>query len=143
MSKKKNKKTKGLNMLKEIDKNLDRTYDNLKEEIEAMQIKLAEADMKALKKIKKMEKKGKGDAKEYVKIKADARNEVISGMESSNFLDRVYKALNEIAPIITVIARLVASLILSILSLDIVKKNISEKTMKSIDTVYKKAMAIA
>ena len=137
------KKSKGTGILKEIDKNLDKTYDSLKEEIEAMQIKLAEADMLARKKIKKMEKKGKGNQTDYLKIRADARQSVVGKMESTNFFDRVMKVLQDIAPIITLIARLVASLILSILSLDVVKTHISPKTMTAMDTVYKKAMSIA
>ena len=50
--------------------------------------------------------------------------------------------LNDIAPIIVVIGRLIASLILAILSLDCVKMNINPKTLETMKAVYNKAIAI-
>lgn len=141
MSKKKKKK-KSISILQEVDKTLNGTYDDLMEEIQDMQLQLALADQKARKKAKK---KGKKNAKDYSfqTEQRKVREELITKMTGNNFLERVNKVLEDILPIVIVIARLVASLILSILSLDIVKVNIKPETLKMMNAVYNKAMAIS
>lgn len=141
MSKKKKKK-KSISILQEVDKTLNGTYDDLMEEIQDMQLQLAIADQKARKKAKK---KGKKNAKDYSfqTEQRKVREELITKMTGNNFLERVNKVLEDILPIVIVIARLVASLILSILSLDIVKVNIKPETLKMMNAVYNKAMAIS
>lgn len=144
MSKKKKKEKKSISILKEVDKTLDHTYDDLKEEIENMQIRLNMADNEARKKAKKAMKKNKNmKPYEVEAIKRDARKAVLHDMEQTSFLDRVAAVLNDIAPIIVVIARLVASLICAILSMDVVKTSIDPDTLGKFDFVYKKAMAIS
>lgn len=146
MSKKKKKKKqpKGVSILKEVDKTLNGTYDDLMEEIQDMQLQLAIADQKARKKAKKKYKKDKTNREhEYLYEQRRVREEVVNTMMGNNFLERVDKVLKDIAPIIIVIARLVASLILSILSLDIVKVHIKPEFLEKMNSVYTKAMAIS
>lgn len=142
MAKKKKKKKESISILNEVDKSLNGTYDNLMKEIEDMQLRLNYADQLARKKAKKMAKKKGGKYYDYETLRKEARMEVVGTMESNNFLERVTKVLNDVAPIIIVIGRLVASLILAILSLDAVKMNIRPETLNSMNLVYKRAMAV-
>ena len=141
MSKKKKKQQRSISILQEVDKSLNGTYEDLKKEIEDMQLRLNYADQKARKKAKKMAKKKGGKFYDYESLRKEARMEVVGTMEGNNFLERAMKFLSDLSPIVVVIARLIASLILAILSLDIVKVNIKPKTLESMDAVYKKAMA--
>ena len=118
------------------------TYDDLLEEIQDMQMIIASEDRKIAKRAKKAAKKGKG----YYNVnleKRKVRQHVIGKMEETNWLDRIIQILKDIAPIIVVIARLVASLILSVLSVDEVKVNISKETLSKLNNIYSKAMVIA
>lgn len=141
MSKKKKKapEKKSISILKEIDKSLTGTYDDLVEEIQDMQYRLNIADQKARKKAKKHAKQGK-EFCDYTKLRKQAREEVIGKMEGNNFFDRIMNVLNDVAPIVVLIARLVASLILAILSMDIVKVNIKPDTLVKMKGIYEKAM---
>lgn len=141
MGKKKNKKRgKSISILNEVDKTLNGTYDNIMEEIKDMQLKLYMADEKAIKKVKK----GKKRRNQYdiEKVRRETRKELVKSMEGNNFLDRTMKILKELSPIIVVIGRLVASLILAILSIDAVKVWIKPETLSKMNIVYQKAMAI-
>ena len=136
------KKKKSISILNEVDKSLNGTYDSLIKEIEDMQLRLNYADQKARKKAKKLAKKKNSGYYDYETLRKEARMEVVGIMESNNFIDRAMKVLNDIAPIIVVIGRLIASLILAILSLDVVKINIKPETLNGMNAVYKKAMAL-
>ena len=138
--KKKNKK-KNISILHEVDTSLNGTYDNLINEIEEMQLRLNYADSKARKLAKK---KGKKNPQfyNYDKLRKETREEIICQMEGNNFLERITNVLNDIAPIVVIIARLVASIILAILSVSSVKVNIKPDTLSKLQFVYGKAMAI-
>lgn len=142
MSKKKKLEKKSISILKEVDKSLDKTYEDLQEEIEDYQIRLRIADQKARKAAKKAKKKHL-KSYEVEGIKKKARDEVLGKMKETSFLDRIETCLNDIVPIVIVIARLVASLILAILSLDCVKEHISPEMLNKMNFVYKKAMAVS
>ena len=142
MAKKKKKQNKKISILKEYDSMMNDTYDDLLEEIQDMQMIIASEDRKIAKRAKKAAKKGKG----YYNVnleKRKVRQHVIGKMEETNGLDRIIQILKDIAPIIVVIARLVASLILSVLSVDEVKVNISKETLSKLNNIYSKAMVIA
>lgn len=142
MAKKKKKQNKKISILKEYDSMMNDTYDDLLEEIQDMQMIIASEDRKIAKRAKKAAKKGKG----YYNVnleKRKVRQHVIGKMEETNWLDRIIQILKDIAPIIVVIARLVASLILSVLSVDEVKVNISKETLSKLNNIYSKAMVIA
>ena len=139
---KKKKQNKKISILKEYDSMMNDTYDDLLEEIQDMQMIIASEDRKIAKRAKKAAKKGKG----YYNVnleKRKVRQHVIGKMEETNWLDRIIQILKDIAPIIVVIARLVASLILSVLSVDEVKVNISKETLSKLNNIYSKAMVIA
>lgn len=144
MSKKKGKKKhqKKVSLLKEIDGQLDASYEDLMKEIEEMQYQIYLADEKARKQAKKKKKKDKGYEFNYTELQKQARREVVSKMEGNNFLDRVMKFIEDITPIVISISRLVASLIVCILSIDTVKASIKPDTLKKMNTVYTKAMSI-
>lgn len=143
MAKKKKKKhKKSISILAEVDKTLDGTHDDLMKEIEEMQLKIAYADNEARKKAKKLAKKKGGKYYDYEKLRQEARMEVVGNMESTNFLERITRFLSDITPIIILIGRIVASLILSILSIDSVKMHIKPQTLESMNTVYKRAMSL-
>lgn len=144
MSKKKGKKKhqKKVSLLKEIDGQLDASYEDLMKEIEEMQYQIYLADEKARKQAKKKKKKDKGYEFNYTELQKQARREVVSKMEGNNFLDRVMKFIEDITPIVISISRLVAALIVCILSIDTVKASIKPDTLKKMNTVYTKAMSI-
>ena len=139
---KKKKQNKKVSILKEYDDMMNETYDDLLEEIQDMQMIIASEDRKIAKRAKKAAKNGKGYYNANLE-KRKVRQHVIGKMENTNWLNRVFEILKDIAPIITIIARLVASLILSILSVDEVKVNISKKTLAMLNSIYSKAMVIA
>jgi hypothetical protein len=142
MSKKKKGKKKSISILHEVDKNLNGTYDDIMKEIEEMQMRLAAADAKARKQAKKKGKKHP-EYYNYETLRKEARRELINEMEGNDFLTRITGVLSDIAPIVVIIARLVASLILAILSLSSVKVNIKPDTLTKMNMVYQKAMSIA
>lgn len=135
------KKKKSISLLEEVDKNLNGTYDDLLQEIQDMQIRLNLADQKARKLIKK--KKYKNNFVDYKSCQKEIRKEVLSEMQSNNMLDRIQQVLNDVAPIVVIIARLVASLILSILSIDSVKVHIKPELLSKMNSIYNTAMSIS
>ena len=141
MSKKKKKKGKSISLLSEVDSHLNCTHDDLMKEIEEMQLKIAIADDKARRKAKKLAKKKGGKCYDFNELRKETRLEVVGDMENKNFLERITDFLNDITPIVILIGRLVASLILSILSIDTVKLHIKPETLKKLNNVYTKAMS--
>ena len=145
MSKKKkgNKKPqkKSISILKEMDDSINQTYDSLVEEIQAYQERLYIEDRKIDKKAKRKHKKGK----EYdVKgEKKKVRKSLIDEMDGKTFFDRVKKVLDDIGPVIVLIARLIASLICAILQIDAIKVMISPELLAKINSIYSACMGIS
>lgn len=138
---KKNKEKKSISILNEIDNSLNRTYRDLMEEIQEIQLELNLADSEALiKERKKMKKRGNYDFSSSNRI--EARKKAVKKMEETNIFKRIEEIFSDISPIIIVFARLVAALILAILSLDPIKKWISPITMQTMDKIYNTAMSI-
>ena len=140
--KKKNKEKKSISILNEVDKTLNRTYDNILEEIQEMQLQLNLAEQKARKKAKKKIKK---DPNYFATSneRLEARKEVIKEIEGSNLLERVQKLFNDIIPVVVVISRLIAALILAILSFDPIKMHIKPETLKKLTNCYNAAILIS
>ena len=134
------KQSKG-NIILEIDKSLDKKYADMLEEIQYMQADIDRAERKAKKKAFKNMKKGNTfyDASKPINV----RKEVIKNMENRNFFERVTGIIQELKPICMIIARLVMSLIVSILSIDAVKYRISPKTLNAMRNVYDLAKSVA
>ena len=130
MAKKKKKKT-SMNLLKEVDKSLENTYEDLMTEIQQIQLELNLKEKKAVKKQRKMLREDMGIIQEY-----------IEKIEEKNLLERVERCYKKIIPIVIVIARLVASLILSILSFAPVKWSMRPETLNKMNRVYQLSMAI-
>ena len=137
---KKQKQSKG-NIILEIDKSLDKKYADMLEEIQYMQADIDRADRKAKKKAFKNMKKGNTfyDASKPINV----RKEAIKNIENRNFFERVTGIIQELKPICIIIARLVMSLIVSILSIDAVKYRISPKTLNAMRNVYDLAKSVA
>lgn len=146
MGKKKKKKSQNdFSVLAEVDNNLNQTYDELMHDIHRMQTQLIIVDAKAKKKLKKKKKKelhGNMQLYNNDEFRAYTRRRILKEMEDTNFFDKIEHILKDLVPTVIIIARLVASLILSILSMDIVKINIKPKTLARMNMIYQAAMAI-
>lgn len=136
MAKKKQK-----DLLYEFDQSLDQKYVGLLEEIQFMQEDIKREERKAKKKAYKRMKKGNTFYDPHVEIQV--RERVIREMEGSNFFERVTRAIEDLRPICLVIARLVMSLIVAILSIDAVKYRIKPDTLKTMHSVYDLAHKVA
>lgn len=134
MSKKKKKKKHEQEFFVEIDRSLDRKYIDLIEEIQFMQADLKREERKVKKKAKKKLKKGGF----YIPTDYDRRirRQLVYQMEGTNFFERASNILNELKPVCVIIAKLVMTLIVGILSIDSIKYTIKPETLSSMNRVY-------
>ena len=125
----------------EYEKNLDKKYEELLEEIRFMQADIDREERKAKKKAKKKLKKGNNfyDPRGRIKV----REQIIRRMEGNNFFERCCNILAELIPIVKIIAGMLMGLIVSILSIDSVKYRIKPATLEKMHTVYDVAKNIA
>lgn len=137
--KKKKDKANGV-FLKDIDRSISKSYDGIIEEISMYQSMLKTYDRKALKKARKRSSIRKGIT--YDMLRREGRMNILRDIENSNILARIQNIFNDLVPVVILIARLVASLILSILSIPAVKVHISEGTLTLLTSIYQKAMEI-
>lgn len=137
--KKKKDKANGV-FLKDIDRSISKSYDGIIEEISMYQSMLKTYDRKALKKARKRSSIRKGIT--YDMLRREGRMNILRDIEDSNILARIQNIFNDLVPVVILIARLVASLILSILSIPAVKVHISEGTLALLTSIYQKAMEI-
>ena len=126
--------------LKDIDRSISKSYDGIIEEISMYQSMLKTYDRKALKKARKRSSIRKGIT--YDMLRREGRMNILRDIEDSNILARIQNIFNDLVPVVILIARLVASLILSILSIPAVKVHISEGTLTLLTSIYQKAMEI-
>lgn len=140
MSKKKN-----IPSLNGLDYYMNKSYKHLVRDIKDIQEEIFYVDKKAKKKAKR---KAKGDYDKFLfyynndKERVKVRKRKLKAMEKEKSLDKMQVTINDIAPAVNLIARLVAALMLTILSVDAVKNTISKDTLKKIGNVYKVAMAV-
>lgn len=134
-----NKKKKAKKQEYSMDDILDYQYTSLIDEIEQYQAEIKRADKKAK---KKAMKKFKGNGFYPYEYQLAARERVINEMEGSNILDKCIRLFNEMKPIIKIISRLIASLIVSILSISLIKSRIKPGTLKKLQAVYEMSMSI-
>lgn len=127
-------------ILYRIDNSLDKKYENVLKEIEVMKAEIDKADRKGKKLAKKKLKKNNDFYQFSYEIKK--RKEVVEKMERKNLFDKIEEAIQGIRPICVLIARLVAALIVAILSIDVIKKYISPKTVKKLSSLYNLAMQV-
>lgn len=140
MGKKKKKDKANRVFLKDIDRSISKSYDGIIEEISMYQSMLKTYDRKALKKARKRSSIRKGIT--YDMLRREGRMNILRDIEDSNILARIQNIFNDLVPVVILIARLVASLILSILSIPAVKVHISEGTLALLTSIYQKAMEI-
>lgn len=145
MGKKKNKKQKKTeeekSLLKEIDRDIISQYYSIKEDTERFQYELAKADRKTKKKYKKALKNGKPFSfvdNDSVK----ARKKILKEMEEEDFLSKATRLCKEFTPIMKLLGRCLALLIVAILSLDYVKATASKDTLSKLDQLFKLGMSI-
>lgn len=142
MSKKAKKlNRKKIQMLREIDDSMNGTYQDIMDEISEYQYELNIAEKKARKKMKKNLKKDKS----YVYDNSDrieVRKRIVKNMESSDFLNRVESSFSQTGTVIITICRLVAALILAILSFEPIKALISKSSLNKMSSVYNFAMSV-
>jgi hypothetical protein len=131
-------------LLSEIDTSLNGQYDSLIEEIQEIQLRINIADAKAMEKQrKKMIRADMGVIPYYVsKDKVKIREKVLKDMERSNFFGRIEDTFKKLVPCVILIARLVAALIVAILSVEPLKRIISPELLKRMNSIYTVAMSI-
>lgn len=140
MSKKKKKKQKKEKLLYEVDNSLNAQYMGLKDEIEYLQMEWDRTRAKCKKKAKKKMKKNGGFYPYEYELKE--RKKLIKKMEDSNLFSRTELCLEDLRPICLIIARLIAALIVAILSIDAIKLYLKPETMEKMTRVYELAMSV-
>ena len=140
MSKKKKKKQKKEKLLYEVDNSLNAQYMGLKDEIEYLQMEWDRTRAKCKKKAKKKMKKNGGFYPYEYEMKE--RKKLIKKMEDSNLFSRTESCLEDLRPICLIIARLIAALIVAILSIDAIKLYLKPETIEKMTRVYELAMSV-
>lgn len=134
----KKKKNQEVDLLAEIDHTLDKRYRDLIEEIQFMQADLQREERRYKKKQKKKLKKG-GNFYSTADYDRKIRKQLIYQMEGTNFFERVTAVLGELQPVCAIIAKLVMTLIVGILSVDSIKYTIKPQTLENMHRVYQVA----
>ena len=145
MSKEKKKKKKSTEkkggLMYTVDDNLNRQYQDIIADIEDIQYEIYLEDQKANKKMRKKIKKGKGGF--YNNASLEVRKKAVKKIKKQGILEFFLDIIEDLKPIVVIIARLIGALICSILSLDIVKAHIGNKTLDKMNKVYRTCMSIA
>ena len=139
---KKKKKKNQIGLLDSIDKNLDKKYQDAMEELQGYRWELMKADKKA-KKIARKKVKSNPKFYDYEKVRRDTRMKIVQEMEGNNFIARFMDLLRNLEPVVILISRLVASIILAILAIPSVKMRIKPETVTMLTSLYNHAMAIS
>ena len=124
-----------------VDESISSQYHDIIADIEDMQYEIYLEDKKANKKMRKKMKKGKGGF--YNSASVSVREKAVKKLKKRGILDFVLDIIEDIKPIVIIIARLIGALICSILSLDIVKEHIGGKTLNKMQKIYKTCMSIS
>lgn len=149
MGKKKKKKNKHLKCAEDVmfmaqtsdKKKLGKDFRKALDEIESYRIQLAEADKKAS--IKERRKINKASEEFYTDMESiKCRAKMAKKWEKTGFLDRTIKLLEQAAPIIKMIAKLIMALLIAFLSIDAVKNKIKPETLNKISKVFHLVMSV-
>lgn len=122
-----------------FDDMLNVQYTTLVDEIEYYQAELKRADKKAKKKALKVFDGNNFYPYEY---QIAARERVIQEMEGASIFDRIIRFFHEMTPVLKIFSRLVAALVITILSVSQIKARISKKTLRKLNTIYDLAMSL-
>ena len=144
MGKKKKKHKKHddeIHVIQFIDSDIEDQYNQIRKDIEDYQYQIKYADRRTKKKFKKAMKKG--TQFDYMHSSSIlTRKKILKDMEEKDTMDNLAKMFNDFSPVITLIGRCVALLIVAILSFDSVKRDIKPETLEKMDMVYKIAMSV-
>ena len=140
MSKKKKKKklkikNRSTRILKMVDKTLNINKDEIIKEIEDLQNTLSQVDIMLYKKGRKR------NNSKYLKAVEEKKKAV--RLEVINKIERIISIFTAVSPIIVIISRLIAALIIGILSIPSIKVLIKPKTLRTLNFVYDKAMKVS
>lgn len=143
---KKHQKKKGgksLDYLKVLDTRMDNIHDNLIMELEAMEKYIKKRDKKIKKKARKLSADNGllsvfSPTTEMQKV----RFEVAQQMERVNIFSVLESVLKGCMPIIVLISRLVASLVLLIFQCSFIRQKLPMKTLANLERVYQIARGI-
>lgn len=144
--KKKNKHNNGLEetmlMMQMSDKKkLGKDFRKALNEIESYRIRLAEADKRSS--IKERRKINKASEEFYTDMESiKCRAKMVKEWEKTGFLDRSMTLLEQTAPIIKMVAKLIVVLLIAFLSVDTVKNKIKPETVDKITKVFHLAMSV-
>lgn len=137
MSKRKSKEP---SILNSIDGNLSEQYKEIIGDIEEIQYQIQKADRRKAKKAKRKMKKGKIGF--YETRSSKARIHAARRITSDQIIGTVISIFQDLKPLAILLARLVAAIICAILSLDIVKRNISSSVLQKMKMLYDACMGI-
>lgn len=131
-----------LNNIKEKDKkSINKEFKRALKDIEKMQISLYEIDKKYDRKNRRKINKNEGEV--YATIESiKHRKNMAKRWEEKGFLDHMIDLLREVSPFIQLLAKALAGLIITFLSIDGIKKVIKPKTLRKITKVFDIAMSI-
>lgn len=139
--KKKKQQKKDLSTLQVLDAKMDRIHETLIEEIEAISRSIKYQDQKIKKKAKKRARNGILSVFSPMDEMTKVRMEAMHTIDRINLWDVAETILKGFLPIVVVIARLVAALILLIFQCPL-RTRLSPSTVGKMDRVYQLAMAI-
>ena len=145
MGKKKRKKLKNnyAKDLHKLDLDMKDTYKSIMKDIKIINEEFYADDMKAKKRANKKAKGDKRKEKYYYyndperKLK---RLQKVSELEGSDLFDRILYNMDGTSSMIKIIARLVAALILSILSIEGMKYTLSDSSLRKMTKIYELSM---
>ena len=127
--------------MKKIDFSLDNQFSNVIDEIEKIQQDIINADKKARKKLKKEFKKSRNEF--YVnRYSVEARRNAASKISNRGYFQMIQEWLKKGYKIAIIIARLLSTLIVSILSLEPVQRSIRPETLNEMVNIYNIAMSL-
>lgn len=127
--------------MKQIDFSLDNEFSNVIDEIEKIQQDIVNADKKARKKLKKEFKKSRNEF--YVnRYSVEARRNAASKISHRGYFQMIQEWLKKGYKIAIIIARLLSTLIVSILSLEPVQRSIKPETLNEMVNIYNIAMSL-
>lgn len=128
-------------LLENIDKDIFSQYRSIKEDTERFQYQLMVADKKTRRKYNKAMKTGKPfNFKDCDSVKA--RKKVWKEIESSNLINRFMYLYQEWSPVMKLLGRCLALLIVAVLSVDMVKATISKDNLNKLDKLFNLAMSV-
>ncbi len=144
MSKKKNKKKKKkeLTYSMVMDVDIKKRHDMAIDEIMKMEKKIKKKDKKIKKKAKKMQYNGILSKYSPTAEMQQVRLDAVNHMKKIDLLGVVENILKGVLPIVTTIARLIASLITLIFQCKYIREKIPMKYLAKMEHVYQIAMAI-